>query len=58
MDIKGCMRLEKAEAEFVEWERVCRVATADSDGGPHAVPVCHVLVDGGIYFAAKTGPDG
>ena len=52
------MRLEKAEAEFVEWERVCRVATADSDGGPHAVPVCHVLVGGGIYFAAKTGPDG
>lgn len=49
------MRLKKAEAEFIQWERVCRVATADSEGSPHAVPVCHVLVDGKIYFATGAG---
>lgn len=49
------MRLPKAEARFIQWERVCRVATADSGGAPHAVPVCHVLVDGKIYFASGDG---
>lgn len=45
------MRLKKAEAQFIQWERICRVATADSAGALHAVPVCHVLLDGKIYFA-------
>ncbi len=49
------MRVPKAEARFIQWERVCRVATADSAGTPHAVPVCHVLVDGKIYFASGDG---
>lgn len=49
------MRLRKAEAQFVQWERICRVATADSDGTPHVVPVCHVVVDDKIYFASGTG---
>ena len=49
------MRLPKAEARFIQWERVCRVATADSAGAPHAVPVCHVLVDGKICFASGNG---
>ena len=47
--------MKKAEAQFIQWERVCRVATADSAGAPHAVPVCHVLVDGKIYFASGDG---
>lgn len=46
------MRLKKAQAEFIRWERVCRVATADKRGWPHSVPVCHVLRDGKIYFGS------
>lgn len=49
------MRLKKAEAQFIQWERICRVATADRNGTPHSVPVCHVLVDGRIYFASGSG---
>jgi nitroimidazol reductase NimA-like FMN-containing flavoprotein (pyridoxamine 5'-phosphate oxidase superfamily) len=46
------MRLKKKVAEFVEWERVCRVGTVSEDGLPHVVPVCHLLVDGKIYFGS------
>lgn len=46
------MRLKKAVANLIEWERVCRVATADEAGMPHLVPVCHVVADGKIYFAS------
>ena len=46
------MRLTKAVAEFIRRERVCRVATADAKGRPHVVPVCHVLVDGKLYFGS------
>ncbi len=49
------MRLKKAEADFLAWERVSRVATVDAAGRPHAVPVCHFLVDGKIYFATGAG---
>ncbi len=50
------MRLKKAVADLIEWERVCRVATADEAGMPHLVPVCHVVAGGKIYFAS--GNDG
>lgn len=46
------MKLRKAQAEFIQWERVCRVATAGPSGWPHGVPVCHVLTAGKIYFAS------
>jgi PPOX class probable F420-dependent enzyme len=49
-------QLTKALADFVAWERVCRVATAGSSGVPHVVPVCHVLAGGKVYFAS--GDDG
>jgi nitroimidazol reductase NimA-like FMN-containing flavoprotein (pyridoxamine 5'-phosphate oxidase superfamily) len=49
------MRLKKSLAKLVEWERVCRVATASPAGVPHVVPVCHVLNDGKLYFASETG---
>jgi PPOX class probable F420-dependent enzyme len=42
----------KAVADFVAWERVCRVATAGAGGVPHVVPVCHVVAGGKIYFAS------
>ena len=50
------MRLKRAVANLIEWERVCRVATTGAAGIPHVVPVCHVLADGKIYFAS--GNDG
>ncbi len=50
------MRLKKAVARLIEWERVCRVATSGPSGMPHLVPVCHVVTDGKIYFAS--GNDG
>ena len=49
------MRLKKSLAKLVAWERVCRVATASPAGVPHLVPVCHVLVDGKLYFASDAG---
>ena len=36
-------RLTGKLAEFVQWERVCRVATTGAAGIPHVVPVCHAL---------------
>ena len=50
------MRLKKAVAHLIQWERVCRVATVGEAGLPHLVPVCHVVADGKIYFAS--GDDG
>ena len=50
------MKLKKSLAEMIQWERVCRVATAGKGGMPHLVPVCHVLHNGKIYFAS--GNDG
>ncbi len=50
------MKLKKTLAEMIQWERVCRVATAGKRGMPHLVPVCHVLHNGKIYFAS--GDDG
>jgi nitroimidazol reductase NimA-like FMN-containing flavoprotein (pyridoxamine 5'-phosphate oxidase superfamily) len=53
---RAVTRLGKAQAEFVTWERVCRVATTGAAGVPHLVPVCHVVAGGKIYFAS--GDDG
>jgi len=50
------MKLKKSLAEMIQWERVCRVATAGKRGMPHLVPVCHALHNGKIYFAS--GDDG
>ncbi len=35
--------LGTVERAFLERERVGRLATADADGAPHAVPVCYAL---------------
>jgi nitroimidazol reductase NimA-like FMN-containing flavoprotein (pyridoxamine 5'-phosphate oxidase superfamily) len=49
-------RLSKTLADFVAWERICRVATTGAAGVPHLVPVCHVVAGGKIYFGS--GDDG
>ncbi len=48
------MRLKKSIAGWFDRERICRVATANSHGMPHLVPVCQVVVDGKIYFASAS----
>jgi PPOX class probable F420-dependent enzyme len=50
------MQLKKSIAKWFELERICRVATAGSQGMPHLVPVCQVVADGKVYFAS--GNDG
>ena len=47
------MRLKKSLGQLVEWERVCHVATVSPRRIPHMVPVCHVLVNGKLYFASE-----
>jgi len=46
------MRLTKAQARMIKWERVARVATVGKAGVPHLVPVCHALVGDKIYFGS------
>ena len=46
------MRLNKKAAKLIAHERVCRVATAGSEGRPHLVPVVHVLAGDKIYFGS------
>jgi len=48
-------RLTKKVAEFVQLERVCRVATSGAAGMPHVVPVCHALSGGKIYIGSGKG---
>jgi len=45
-------RFSKKVAEFVRWERVCRVATSGAAGIPHVVPVCHALSGERIVFGS------
>ncbi len=46
------VKLAKPVAELIRWERACRVATVSEGGQPHVVPVCHVFVDGKLYFGS------
>ena len=47
------MDLSDEQRAFLELARVCRLATAGSDGQPHVVPVCPLLVGGKIYIASE-----
>jgi nitroimidazol reductase NimA-like FMN-containing flavoprotein (pyridoxamine 5'-phosphate oxidase superfamily) len=49
----GDMKLTVAEKKFITSMRVMRVATVDSDGVPHNVPVCPVVDKDRIYFATE-----
>lgn len=48
------VRIPRAAAKLIRWERVCRIATAGGAGMPHLVPVCHVLDGGKIYLGSGT----
>lgn len=44
------------EREYLERARVARLATADADGRPHAVPICYALVDDAIVTPIDEKP--
>jgi PPOX class probable F420-dependent enzyme len=46
--------LRGAEADFVAEARVSHLATTDPSGGPHVVPICHVLDLDRVVFATET----
>jgi PPOX class probable F420-dependent enzyme len=41
--------LTQAEAEFIQLQRVARLASMDADGHPHIVPICYVF-DGSHFY--------
>jgi nitroimidazol reductase NimA-like FMN-containing flavoprotein (pyridoxamine 5'-phosphate oxidase superfamily) len=47
------MKLTKAEKDFLQYQRVARVATVDPDGVAHSVPVCPLLDNDKIYFGTE-----
>jgi PPOX class probable F420-dependent enzyme len=49
---RNTARLTKKVAEFIRWERVCRVATTGAAGIPHVVPVCHALSGERLVFGS------
>jgi PPOX class probable F420-dependent enzyme len=46
------VKLTNEIADFIRWQRVCRVATVSGEGTPHVVPVCHALGRGKLYFGS------
>lgn len=48
--------LDAAERTVLERARVARLATADADGRPHAVPICFALVDDAIVTPIDEKP--
>lgn len=42
--------------DFVNAQRVGRLATADARGNPHVVPVCFVLTDAALYITIDEKP--
>lgn len=47
---------DERERGYLESARVARLATADEDGRPNAVPVCFVLIDGTIVTPLDEKP--
>jgi nitroimidazol reductase NimA-like FMN-containing flavoprotein (pyridoxamine 5'-phosphate oxidase superfamily) len=46
------MKLTKTETEFIKQQGVARLATVDSDGMPHNVPVCPISDRGRVYVGS------
>jgi coenzyme F420-0:L-glutamate ligase / coenzyme F420-1:gamma-L-glutamate ligase len=50
--------LDQDQAAFLGRQRVARLATADGEGKPHAVPVCFACARASIYIALDEKPKG
>lgn len=48
--------LSTGQQRFLETQRVARLATADSHGAPHVVPVCFALAGGTLYVTIDEKP--
>ena len=48
--------LSDLQRGFVETMRVARLATADSSGVPHVVPVCYAVVGDSLYVTVDEKP--
>ncbi|MGE0544940.1 MAG: TIGR03668 family PPOX class F420-dependent oxidoreductase [Dehalococcoidia bacterium] len=48
--------ITQEQADFLDQQRVGRLATVDSAGRPHAVPICFALLDGVIYTPIDEKP--
>ena len=48
------MKLTKSEVDFVEFARVARLSTADSEGILHNVPICPLFADGRFYVGTES----
>jgi PPOX class probable F420-dependent enzyme len=44
------------QRRFLEAGRVARLATADTAGRPHVVPVCYALIGSTVYFTIDEKP--
>ncbi len=48
--------LTEAQREFLNAQRVARLATADASGAPHVVPVCFVMAGTNAYITVDDKP--
>ena len=48
--------LTEAQSDFLHAARVAHLATADSTGAPHLVPVCFCLLNGAAYISIDEKP--
>ena len=48
--------MDERVRRFLERQRVAHLATADSSGAPHVVPICYVLLDETVYIAIDEKP--
>ncbi len=48
--------LTDEQRRFLDAQRVARLATADSAGRPHVVPICYALGDDSVYFTIDEKP--
>ena len=48
--------LTEEQRQFLEAERVARLATADAAGRPHVVPICYALLGDAVCFTIDEKP--
>ena len=48
--------MDASAKQFIESHRVGRLATADADGAPHAIPICYAFDGECIYSAIDLKP--
>jgi PPOX class probable F420-dependent enzyme len=50
--------LTEEQRRFLDAQRVARLATVDTAGRPHVVPICYALIDETAYFTIDEKPKG